>query len=135
MYKKCQQNTIKKPKKYYKEKHAKTIKIFLKMKKTKNASIPVIEAESFLQKMNLVKKTPEKRQYERNLYKNPSEEKKDKRREYAREKYRNLSEEEKDKRHEYAREKYRNLSEEEKDKKRQCAYEQYKNLSNFFVEV
>ena len=38
----------KKTKKFYKEKNVKTIKVFLKKKKAKNASMPVIDTESFL---------------------------------------------------------------------------------------
>ena len=34
----------------------KTIKIFLKKKKTKSTDIPVIQTENYLYKMNLVKK-------------------------------------------------------------------------------
>ena len=37
-------------------KNAKTVKIFLKNKKAKNASMPVIDTESFLEIMNFVKK-------------------------------------------------------------------------------
>ena len=50
-----------------------TIKIFLKKKKPKKASMPVIDTEDFLQKMNLVKKKKKgKRQYARDVYNNLS---------------------------------------------------------------
>ena len=52
--------------------HLKTIKIFLKKKKPKTASMPVIDTEVFLWKMNLVKKKKQKRQYARDVYNNLS---------------------------------------------------------------
>ena len=65
------QNIIKKtPKKYYKEKHVKTIKIFLKKKKMKKHEYAHNRYRKLLWKMNLVKKKKEEK------YNNLSEEKK-----------------------------------------------------------
>ena len=75
--KKWKENIINKQqnKKMLQKKHAKTMKIFLKKKKS-NASMPIIDTESFLHKMNLVKmKKIEKLQYARNLYNNIYKEK------------------------------------------------------------
>ena len=93
-----------KTKKCYKEKNEKTIKIFLKKKKTESINMLANNTESFLQKINLVKKKKTKNVNIRAIYRIIFQKKK---------KYKN---------HEYAHEKFRNLSEEEKDKKRQYAH-------------
>ena len=55
MYKNGSKVLYKKPKKWCKKKHVKTIKMFLKKKKQK-ASVCVIDIERFLEKKNSVKK-------------------------------------------------------------------------------
>ena len=92
-----------KTKKCYKEKNEKTIKIFLKKKKTESINMLANNTESFLQKINLVKKKKTKNVNIRAIYRIIFQKKKKyKNREYAHEKFRNLSEEEKDKKRQYA---------------------------------
>lgn len=99
IYKKWQQNIIKKPKKCYKEKLMKTIEIFSGEKKCKYAHNQC--RKLFIENELIEEEKNRKCQHAWSLYNNLSE-KTGKRNEYAREKNGNLSEVEKYKKGQYA---------------------------------